>query len=135
MRNAFVGVAITCVLNVLFVSVLDLNIYALALNTLIFSGLLMVLNMRAAMRLCKVRVNFLRMALIPLVCGGLMAVACVIFYNLVYYLLDSNTIATVVGVGIGAVVYFVLMVNTGGITETEMENLPMGRYLWILKIR
>ncbi len=135
MRNAFVGVAITCVLNVLFVSVLDLNIYALALNTLIFSGLLMVLNMRAAMRLCKVRVNFLRMALIPLVCGGLMAVACVIFYNLVYYLLDSNTIATVVGVGIGAVVYFVLMVNTGGITETEMENLPMGRYLRILKIR
>lgn len=135
MRNAFIGVAITCVLNVLFVSVLDLNIYALALNTLIFSGLLMILNMRAAVRLCKVKVNFLRMALKPLLCGGFMGVACIVSYGFIQRVVASNLIATVVSVGVGAMVYFVLMININGITEADMENLPMGRYLRYLKVR
>ena len=135
MRYAFIGVAITCLLNVLFVSVLDLNIYALPLNTLIFSGLLMVLNMGAAVRLCKVKVNFLRMALKPLLCGMIMAITCMGIYAAVQAILASNLIAVVAAVGVGAIVYFVLMVNTAGITEDDMDNLPMGRYLRYFKIR
>lgn len=135
MRNAFVGVAITCVLNVLFISVLDLNIYALALNTLIFSGLLMILNMKAAVHMCKVKVNFVKMAIKPLLCGAFMAVSCILLYNAAYSLVESNLIATVAAVGIGIVVYFVLMVNMKGITDSDMENLPLGRYLRFLKLK
>ncbi len=133
MRHAFIGVAITCILNVLFVSVLDLNIYALPLNTLVFSGLLMVMNMRSAVRLCKVKVNFLQMAKWPMLCGGLMALICLGIYVLIFALAGSNMIATVGSVTVGAVSYFVLMVNLKGITDADMDNLPMGRYLRYLK--
>ncbi len=134
MRHAFIGVAITCILNVLFVSVLDLNIYALPLNTLVFSGLLMVMNMGSAVRLCKVKVNFLKMAKIPLLCGVIMAVICLFGYVMIFAIVGSNLIATVGSVAIGAASYFVLMVNTKGITEADMDNLPMGRYLRYLKL-
>ena len=134
MRHAFIGVAITCILNVLFISVMDLNIYALPLNALVFSGILMVMNMRSAVRLCKVKVNFWEMVKKPMLCGGLMAIICIIVYVLVFAIFGSNLIATVGSVGIGAVSYFVLLVNLGGVTDADMDNLPMGRFLRYLKL-
>ena len=135
MRHAFVGVVISSLLNVFFVSVLDLNIYSLPLNTLVFSGLLMFLNMRSAVKLCKVKVNFWTMSQIPLLCGGIMAIVCLLVYTLLYALLGSNLCATMVSVGIGVIVYFVLMVNLKGITNQDMDNLPMGHYLRYLKLK
>ncbi len=134
MRHAFIGVAITCVLNVLFISVLDLNIYALPLNTLVFSGLLMVMNMRSAVHLCKVKVDFWNMAKMPMLCGAVMAVICVVTYVLIFAVSGSNLISTVGGVVIGAASYFILTVNLKGLTEADLDNLPMGRYLRYLKL-
>lgn len=135
MQHAFVGVAISCLLNVLFISVLDLNIYSLPLNTLIFSGLLMILNMRSAVKLCKVKVNFWIMARIPMLCGAIMACVCLGIYALIFMSIGSNLWATVCSVMLGALIYFVLMVNLKGITNEDMDNLPMGRYLRYFKFR
>lgn len=134
MRNAFIGAAATCVLNVLFVWVLDLSIYALPLNSVVFSGFLMMLNMRAAMRLCKVKVNFWQMAKPTMLCGALMAGICLIGYVLLFAILGSNALATVGSVGLGVVSYFFLMVNLGGIDNTDIENIPMGRLLRYFKL-
>ena len=135
MRHAFIGVAVSCMLNVFFISVLDLNIYSLPLNTLVFSGLLMVLNMRSAVKLCKVKVNFWNMARIPMLCGTIMACICLLVYLLLFALLRSNLCATVCSVLSGVLAYFVLMVNMKGITADDMENLPMGHYLKYFKFK
>lgn len=134
MRHAFIGVLVTSVLNVLLIGVLDLNIYALPVNTLVFSGMIMVLNMRQAMKLCKVRVNFWKMAKIPVLCGAVMAVLCILSYILLFALAGSNAVATVGAVIAAVISYFVLMVNLGGINQEDMENIPMGRYLRYLKL-
>ena len=134
MRHAFLGLAITSVLNVLFVWVLDLNVYALALNTVVFSGLLMTLNMRAAIKLCKVKVNLWKIAARQLLCGALMAFICFLAYTGTYAIFSSNTVAILISVGISVISYFVLMVNLGGITEDDMNTLPLGQYLRFLKL-
>ena len=134
MRHAFIGVAITCVLNAFFVWVLDLGVYALPLNTLIFSGLLMVMNLRAATRECKTRLRLLSMIKTPFICAAIMAVSCVLLYIMLFAVSGSNAVSVLVSVILGAAIYFFLMVNLGGITEQDMETIPMGRFLQYLRL-
>lgn len=134
MKNAFIGVAVTSLLNVISVWVFNLNIYALPLNSVVFSGLLMMLNMRAAMRHCRVKIRLLKMAKIPLICSSIMTVVCFFGYILIFAIAGSNAVATLGSILIACITYFLLMVNWGGITERDMENIPMGRMLKFLKI-
>ncbi len=134
MRNAFIGVVMTSLLNVLCVWVFNLNIYSLPINSVAFSGLLMMLNMRAAMQHCRVKIRLIKMAKLPLVCSTIMAVICFFSYILLFAITGSNAIATIGSILFGVISYFLLMVNWGGITEKDMDNMPMGGMLRLLKI-
>ncbi|MBR5228608.1 MAG: polysaccharide biosynthesis C-terminal domain-containing protein, partial [Firmicutes bacterium] len=50
-------------------------------------------------------------------------------YKVMFNVLDSNSISTVISVGIGVVVYVVLMFAMGAITDEELLLLPKGRKL------
>ncbi len=133
MIHAAIGVAVTSVWNALGILVLDMGVYTLAVNAVLFSCLIMVLNMRSTMKYCQVKIRFVKLSFGPVVCSLIMGVVCVLSYLLIYDITGSNTITTVLSILLGILVYFVLAVNLKVINHTDMENLPGGKYLAWLK--
>lgn len=129
MIHVVIGVIASCILNVISVRVLHLGIYSLALNSTLFSFLIMFLNLRAAMKFCQVKINFWNEVKGPLGCSLLMSLVCVVVYILSFAVFGSNAIATAISIVSGVIAYFVLMVNLKGMSAKEMENIPGGRYL------
>ena len=63
-----------------------------------------------------------------------MAVSCVLLYIMLFAVSGSNAVSVLASVVLGAAIYFFLMVNLGGITEQDMETIPMGRFLQYLRL-
>lgn len=133
MYHVLIGVAVSCLLNVLTIRVFHLGIHSLAINSAVFSFLIMFLNYRSAMRFCDVRVDLWKLAKGPLGCSLLMAVICVGAYLCSFAAFGSNMIATIISIVVGILSYFTLMVNLGGMSVRDMDNLPGGKYLGKLK--
>ncbi|MBC8543356.1 putative polysaccharide biosynthesis protein [Bianquea renquensis] len=134
LRNAIIGVLVTCLTNVISIMVLDLKIYSLVLNIVLFSAVLAFLNLRSVLKFCHVRISFKKAVLKPLISSLIMGIICFIFYVLPFTLTGSNTISCIISVGIGALTYFTVMVNIGGLTKRDMSTLPVGGLLRKLKI-
>ncbi|MCF0136493.1 MAG: polysaccharide biosynthesis protein [Lachnospiraceae bacterium] len=129
MYHVLLGVLASCILNVITIRVLHLGIFSLALNSTLFSLLLMVLNMRCAMKLCEVKVSVLKESLGPLGCALIMGLVCVAVYMLSFAIAGSNALSTVLSVVCGVAAYFILLVNLKAATPGDLEKLPGGRYL------
>jgi len=135
MIHAMAGVVLSCVLNVITVRVLHLGIYSLAINSAVFSFFIMCLNLSAAMRFCKVKVNVIKLAAGPIGCSALMALVCIVTYVLFFAITGSNAVSVLTAVLFGIVSYFTFMVNLKGMSQRDMHNLPGGRYLEKLRLR
>ncbi|MFQ9801311.1 MAG: polysaccharide biosynthesis C-terminal domain-containing protein [Clostridia bacterium] len=88
LRNAIIGVLVTCLTNVISIMVLDLKIYSLVLNIVLFSAVLAFLNLRSVLKFCHVRISFKKAVLKPLISSLIMGIICFIFYVLLTLRLD-----------------------------------------------
>lgn len=134
MRNGLICVVITCLLNVVFVWVLNMGAYTLPFSCAVFSFLMMACNMYSAQKHCRTKFHIGRLIRKPLFCSCLMALTCFIFYVLFFAMTGSNSAATLGAIGMAVLVYFFAMVNSHGITERDMEELPFGRILRLFRI-
>lgn len=69
----------------------------------------------------------MRTYVIPFVASLFMGAAAFGVYYGMNYLISSNIVCLGVAVMIAAVVYFVLVIKFGGMTEEDMLSLPKGR--------
>ena len=133
MIHAGIGVVATSIWNAFGILVLHWGIYTLAINAVLFSCLIMVLNLRSAMKYCGLKIDYLKLAFGPAICALIMGLACVIVYMLVFAVTGSNAVTTVASILFSIVLYFVLAVNLKVIGKKDMENLPGGKFLAYLK--
>lgn len=132
----YVGIfstVVTCLFNVVTIKVFRLGIYSLPVNVMLFSFLLMVLNMHFALKYTKARVNFMSLSKGPLICSLLMALGCVLFYILTFAITGSNAISTVVAFFAGVFLYFSLMFRWKFMGQEELDSIPGGRYLKVFR--
>lgn len=134
MIHAGIGVVVTSLWNVFGILVLHWGIYTLAVNAILFSALIMILNLRSAMKFCGVKINYLKLFFGPLICSLIMGVGCIVCYLLFFAITGSNAVTSIISVLFGIVLYFVLAVNLKVIGKKDMENLPGGKYLNYLKL-
>ncbi len=132
-KNALIGAVVSLFVNVLCILVFNTGIYSLVINDLVFSGVLAYLDLKAVCRYGRVRLRWRRLIAKPLISALAMGAVCLVCYQLLNRLTGSNLLAVLAAVVAAILVYFVLMVNTGGITEKDMDNLPMGRKLAVFK--
>ena len=118
----------------------DLGIYAVIHANSLFALLMCLLNGFAIRRYIGFRQEFVRTFLIPLICSAVMGG---VVYGL-YFVLDlllpfadasvlARTVATGLKlfpvIGIGAFVYFVLLLLLRGVTRKELLEFPKGATL------
>lgn len=105
----------------------DLGLYALVIANIVYSGSMCFLNGRSVKKHLKYRQEWMRTYVIPVVASLFMGAAAFGAYYGLNYLVSSNIVCLAVAVMIAAVVYFVLVIKFGGMTEEDMLSLPKGR--------
>ena len=107
---------------------LNLNIYAVLYSNAIFALVVCVLNALAIRRYIYYQQEIRKTFLVPLIASIIMAFGSyAIWYVLNIFL--GNSIATVIAILCGVVIYLVALVAFRGLTASEMRKLPKGERL------
>ena len=107
----------------------ELNLYALACANIIYSFVMCVLNQISVRKHLKYRQEVVRTFILTFVSSLVMGVVAYGVYYGLYMVLPVSRIVLLIAIGIGAMVYFAMILLTGGVTEKELKAFPKGAML------
>ncbi|MBN2259376.1 MAG: polysaccharide biosynthesis protein [Clostridiales bacterium] len=125
-KNLFVGAVLKVFLVYFLVGIPSLNIKGAAISTLATYFIACMLNLKSLNKTGFLEIKYKKYILGPVVSG----VAMGIFVKIAYYALQqiiSTNLATVVSIGLAAILYFVMIFVTKSISIEEMEMIPGGK--------
>ena len=136
-HNAAIALMIQTVVVGALLTFTDLDLYALVLAMLIYSGTMCILNQYSIRKYMDYEQEMLKTFCIPIIASGFMGVAAFLTYKGIALLLGNdpypsmlhNIIALFPAILVGGLVYFILEVVLKGITEEELLAFPKGRLL------
>ena len=137
MRLPVIHSAISLVLHVALVAALlkytGVGVYALVIGNITFPIVVFILNLIAIKKYIPTyRQEVVKTFFAPLSASIWMAVAIVLVYWVLGFLIHSNTIRTLVSVCVAAFVYFSVFLLLKGLTREELFDFPMGRKMYML---
>lgn len=127
--NAAVALVIQTVLLVPLLLYTDLGLYALATSMIIYSFFMCFLNGLSLKRCLGYKQRYVKSFLLPFLAAAVMGAVAHYIYKGLYYLIKINAVCLVASIGIGAVIYFVVAIKIGAITEPELRRFPKGGLL------
>ena len=107
----------------------DFNLYALACANIIYSLVMCILNQISVRKHLGYRQEVVRTFIIPFIASLVMGAAAYGIYYGLYMLLPVSRVVLLIAIGIGAIVYFALILLMGGVTEKELKSFPKGTML------
>ncbi len=127
--HSAIALVIQAVGLVLLLWYTDLNLYALACANIIYSLVMCILNQLSVRKHLKYKQEVVRTFIIPFIASLVMGAAAYAIYHGLYMLLPISRVALLVAIGIGALIYFAMILLMGGITEKELKTFPKGTML------
>lgn len=125
--NAIISLVLHLGLLVVMLLVFRLNVYAVVYANIFFAFLMCVLNGRAMKKYIKgYRQEVVRTFIIPAISSVIMGAVVFGVYKGIMIAVKRNSIACLVSICIGAFVYFVAMIKTGGISQSDLKSMPKG---------
>lgn len=127
--NAVIALAVQTVVLIGLLLLTPLDLYALVIANVVYSGLMCILNQWAVRRAVDYRQELLRTFLVPLASSVLMGAVAWGVYKIVYLITSSNVLSIVPAIGVAICVYFVMLIVLKGISESELRSIPKGYLL------
>ncbi|MCH5275312.1 MAG: polysaccharide biosynthesis protein [Lachnospiraceae bacterium] len=136
-HNAAIALGIQTVVVGALLTFTDLDLYALVLAMLLYSGSMCLLNQYSIRKYMGYEQEMLRTFYIPLISSGFMGVVAFLTYKGIALLLGNdpypsglhNALALFPAILVGGLVYFIMELVLKGITEDELAAFPKGRLL------
>ena len=107
----------------------DLNLYALVCANILYSLVVCILNQISVRRHLKYKQEIMKTFIKPLVSAVVMGAVAFGVYHGLYLLLPVSRIVLLIAIGLGACVYFVMILFIGGVNEQELRAFPKGAML------
>jgi len=126
MINMLVGGIVKIAVNYTLVGTPEYNIDGAPIGTMLCYFVIVVLNIFWVIRVTRYKFKISEFIVKPLLTAGVMGVAVKIFYDLCYKTGFGNTISVVFSIGIGIVIYAILIFVTGTIKREDIKMLPKG---------
>lgn len=127
--HAAIALAVQTVVVVIALCFTNLDLYALVIANVVYSGLMCLLNQLAVRRAIGYKQEMVRTFVIPLIAAGLMGAAAWGIYELLLLLTESIVIALFPAIIVAVCVYFIAMLILRGINEQELRSIPKGYLL------
>ncbi|MBR6584168.1 MAG: polysaccharide biosynthesis protein [Firmicutes bacterium] len=125
-KNLAIGAVAKVVVTYVFVGLKAVNINGAPIGTIVCYIIASVLNIRDVKKYTGTSFNFGMTFGKPFAASAVMGVVVFASYKMLFFIMKSNTIATLLSVCIGVAVYGVLILMTRAITKDEIRRLPKG---------
>ena len=123
--NLSIGAVVKICCTILLVGIPSINVKGAALGTVAAYAVAAVLDFIAVKKYTGTKFNINLTFIKPAMASLIMMVAVIVSYK-VASLVFGNAISTLAGVGIGVIVYGIVIVVIKGITQEEVKLLPKG---------
>lgn len=107
----------------------NLNLYSIAIATIVYSLLMCVLNQLAVRKYLGYRQNIKKIFVLPMIASVIMGVCAYFVYQGMHKISGSNLISLIIAIIIAACVYGVLVLRLGVLTKEDIEAMPRGKKL------
>lgn len=124
--GALLGAVMKVILNAILIPIPALNIIGAVLSTTGCYLVASIFDVYMLSRITKVRFDFKRILLKPILGSIVMGIAALGVYFGLYHFVPSNTLCTLVAIVLAIVVYGLIMLIIGGIQEEDLQSIPMG---------
>jgi stage V sporulation protein B len=130
-----IGAIAKVITNYIFIGIPSININGAVVGTVVCYTIIVAINLIALLKFTKVRLNFMSVAVKPLVCSVLSGVAAYTSYGIFNNILPeidkgghslTNIIATAIAVVFAVVIYAISMLLLGAIAKEDIIMLPKG---------
>ena len=137
MRMPVIHSAISLALHIgivsFFLAYTNVGVYALLIGNITFPIVVSVLNLLAIKRYVpSYHQEIVKTFLAPLSASVWMALAALLVYGGVGFVISSNLVRTMLALCVSVFVYFVVFLLLRGLTKNELFDFPMGRRLYLL---
>jgi stage V sporulation protein B len=108
---------------------MELGIYAVVIANILFGLSMCILNQYSIRKVIQYQQEFKKTFLLPLFSSAVMGVAVWGIYQGIYIVTKIKILAMLLGIAVGVVVYFILLLVTKCVDEVELLSMPFGRKL------
>lgn len=127
--NAAVALAVQTIVLIPCLWFTNLNLYSLAIATIVYSLLMCILNGIAVRRSLNYKQDVLKIFILPAIASVVMGAAAYGTYTGLFNLVESNVISLIFAVIVGAVIYGILILKTGVLKRNDILAMPKGSKL------
>jgi len=122
---AVLGGIVKIILNYVLISIPSINILGAVFSTIACYFVSSTINLYNVSKKINVKIDFLIVFVKPLFSSIFMGLVCYITFYIVYFVNGNNTISLFSSIIVGCFAYFCVMIFCRGITEKELQNLPL----------
>lgn len=105
------------------------SLYYYVSATVLYSFILCALNQISVHRYLKYSQEIDKTFLRPIAASIIMGAVAFGIYQGLYYLCGINILALAIAIGVGGIIYFVLIIQLNAVTEEELRSMPKGYML------
>lgn len=127
--NAAIALLLQTAIMVPLLMFTNLGIYAVVIATIVYSGLMCILNQLSMHKALGYRQEIVSTFVIPLLASVFMGAAAWVVYESLLMLTGSIVVSVIPAILVAAAVYFVLLILFKGVTEEELRAMPKGHLL------
>ena len=106
-----------------------MNVYALAAGNIVFAACMCFLNQRKVHKVCGFRINVMDTFIKPFIASAVMGVVTYAVHLTLDLLIGGRWIPTIVAILAAIIVYVVVVLKIGTLSDEDIEALPMGARL------
>lgn len=135
MKTVLVAAILKIICNFVLVGIPSINIYGAVGGTILFYVLIVVINMFCLLKISHIKVNWLSVFVKPCISALLCAITAYASHGIIVRIfpadtassiLNSDTIGTLIGIMLGAIVYLISILLLKGIARDDIIVLPKG---------
>lgn len=127
--HAAISLAIHIPLVIVLVKVLDFSVYGMVIGNVTYGLLVCILNWNSISKLLNYSQEIKTTFIIPALSSLAMGLAALGIYKLIYLIVPSNTLATLIAICVAVPVYFALLILLKGVSKQELAEFPKGALL------
>lgn len=128
-KNACIALVVHLAAFVVMMTAFKMNVYALAAGNIVFAACMCWLNQRKVHKVCGFRMNIMDTFIKPLIASAVMGIVTYAAHLLLDLLIGGRWIPTIIAIFIAMIVYVVVVLKIGTLSDEDIEALPMGARL------
>lgn len=127
--NAAIALLLQTVIMVPLLLFTDLGIYAVVIATIVYSGLMCVLNQLSMHKALGYRQEVINTFIVPFIASAFMGAIAWVIYESLMMLTGTIVVSVIPAIAVAVMVYFALVILFKGVTEEELRAMPKGHLL------